>query len=154
MRFNEFKTRIENIYHNVFPNSGIDVYVFNCLGKSIAIKCHFAQNEKECTNGYYENDMFHIDLDIPLPKDFGPTDDLPETITLNALSKTIVVAPSNDLFWSENRNISFRRTSGDIDKILKTFEKFVNKLKETIKEEIEIGNIHKNFVDMISSKIT
>ena len=44
-------------------------------------------------------------------------------------------------------------TTADADKILKTLDKYFSVLKKSVKEELDNGNIHKQFIELLKSKI-
>ena len=97
-------------------------------------------------NGYKENDMFSIGFRI---KDLGNNEFLFEN-----LAKSYKIRPTiNKWLAYERTTLSFRKNKGTIDKITKSFEKFVKSLELAIKEDIKNDLIHDNFKSLVMEKI-
>jgi len=153
MKFNEFKNTITEEYNKVFPNSRIDVSLFKAVGRSITIRCYLAKDNTEVSHNIWENDMFKFLLDIRLPDKFEDDDELPEEMTIEALSRSITLKTNDPIYYCSYRKIAFRRTTGNADKICNTFKKFIDNVHKAVKEEINNNNIHKSYIDIITDKI-
>ena len=155
MKYEKFKKAVEEIYNAKFPNSKVRVVDYRGFGDAILIHLQLAKTEDECPCNYWINDMLNIDFSIDLPKKFNWfSDDLPDELTLTCYHNAVKIQPeSYSYLYYESRKVPFRKTTGDVGKILKTLVKFVDKLYDTIKDIIETNQVHRNFEDMLKDKI-
>lgn len=141
MNFGEFKDRIEQIYKDKFNKSYCKCKIYSCLGKSITIDCHLAENKSEFPHGIDKNDMMQVCFAISLPDGWSIDDDLPENLMMEAWSSSITVKPTLDYLYCEHKKVSYRKTSGDPEKMIATFGKYVDRLYNTIKAEYKANNL-------------
>ena len=154
MKFQEFKNMIEKTYAKSFPNSRCSVYLYKGFGRAVEIVPFMALDESEVASGIMGNDMMKIHFTINLPDSFDPAaDDLPENLTMENLQKFYAIKPENSYLYCDYRNLSYRKTSGNPEKILKTFGKFVAKLHDSIVADYLAGNIHKNHEALVAEKM-
>lgn len=139
----DFMNEIKAIYAKYFPNSSCAVAFRKILGEySIGIRCYLAKDESEVANHIMDNDVFRVHFDIPLTHNEITKDSpMPETIELNSFSNTIRVKPENSYMFCSSIKVPFRKTKGTPEKILSTFDKFVQKLYNTLKEQYDNNNL-------------
>lgn len=154
MLFAEFKARIEKKYKEVFPNSRCSCFIFKCLGRSISIHCYLTGNDKECTHGIIDNDMFMIRFDINLPNKFNEeTEELPNDLTMIAGMNQFRVKPDSDYLYCNYKKVPYRKTRGNPAKLCETFGRFVDRLHDSVCEEVNNNNIHQNDLPLIAEKV-
>jgi len=152
MKFAEFKQHIENTYNALFHASKCRCMIYNCFGKSITIDCWLAEKTEECPNNIPANDMFHISFIIDLPKDWQDDDDMPDNMTMKAYAKDIKIKPENPMFYCDRKTISFRKTSGNAEKLMQTFSNFVIRLFKAVMEEYKNDNLLAYDMQLIQKK--
>lgn len=154
MKYAEFAERITETYHGKFRHSACVVKGGKYLGRTIWIDCYLAENANEMPHGYKENDMFKISFKISLPDKFDfETDNLPDTMTLENSSKHYAIKPESVYLYYDRRNLTYRKTMGNAEKLITAFEKFVDRLYNSVCEDIESGNIHDEFAEILNTKI-
>lgn len=141
MKFEEFKNQIESIYKRKFDKSWVSCRIYRCLGKSITIDMTLANDIKECISQIAGNDMIRCSFMINLPDKWNDTEDLPENLTMRTLTNEIKTKPVEDYFYCGYEKITFRQTKGSPEKLISTFEKFVERLDNAIKEEYKADNL-------------
>ena len=155
MKFAEFKERVEAEYRKILPDSSCNVTVYKCLGKSITIDCHLAGKIEEVPNRILGNDMFSIGFWINLPDNFNQEiDELPEEILLEAKSKQYRTKPESKYMYCSYRNLSYRKTKGDAEKIIKAIGKFFAQLRSNLEEDLANGNIHQDNIKLVKEKLS
>lgn len=155
MKFNEFADGIRKEYAKQFPNSLCDVRPYKCFGRYITICCYLAANKDECAHGYMENDLFKISFQIELPDKFDfENDDLPEIMSLKNLASRYLTKPENQFLCYSHKNVKYRLTKGNADKLIKAFGKFVDRLHAELQEEIKSDNIHDNHIKLLTEKMS
>ena len=128
----EFLARIEETYNKYFPDSICKATLKKMLGDPFCdVKCFIAGDISEIDNKIAGNDLFHIwflldgfdtvDLNAPVPT----------SITLDPQQKTIKTKPDNKYMAFGSEKLPFRKVTGNVDKILKTFEKYFKVLHDT-----------------------
>jgi vacuolar-type H+-ATPase subunit C/Vma6 len=154
MTFEEFKSRIQEIYHTKFPNSLCSVELVKMLGRSITIDCFLANDVSELSHGYWQNDMFKISFCIhDLPKNFEADSIMPDVMTLTNSNSHISITPPDRYLAYGSVKIPFRKTIGNANKIIFTFKKYVDKLYDIVNQQIAEDNIHSSFINIINDKI-
>ncbi len=141
MKFAKFKTEIEKLFAEKFGKSYCECRIYKCMGKSITIDCHMAENTSECQNNISGNDMMMVCLNISLPDGWNDTDELPENLTMEAWKNGIKVKSTSDYLYCDYKKASYRKTSGNAEKMITTFGKFVDRLYTLIKEEYQAENL-------------
>ena len=98
--------------------------------------------------------MFKISFWIhDLPKNFEADSAMPDVMTLTNNNSYIAITPP-DRYWAYGSvKIPFRKTAGNADKIIVAFKKYVDRLYDIVNQQIAEGNIHKDFVEIVSNKI-
>jgi hypothetical protein len=158
MTINEFLKQIEGSYNKHFTKSKCFARYANNLYRSIGIKCYLAGDNKENSGNYWDNDMFNIGFSITLDtgeftKDTTPETDIPNNLELKAWHKTYFTKPENKYNVYGSNTLKFRKTVGDPKKIIKTLDVFFAKLKEELIKEIDLNNIHENYLELLKTKI-
>lgn len=156
MKSVEFIENINHVYRGKFAHSACiaSSYGYGCYGRYIYIKCMLAENLNEVANGIAENDMFRISFWIDLPNSFNfDTDELPENLTMEAKSNSYVIKPENEYLYCNYKKIPYRKNKGTAEKLISVFGKFVDKLHAQLVEDLNNGNIHKNFKTLVETKI-
>lgn len=153
MKYAELKTKIEETYHNYFPESICNVKVFRCLGQMICIDCFLAKNKEELPFGYEINDMLSISFTAYLPDGFNVKEyDLPENLTYVAQSHSYKVKPESKFLAYDRKSVSYRKTTGS-EKFVKAFEKFAKRLHDSIIDDMVAGNIHDEYKEIVERKV-
>lgn len=155
---NELLQGIEKSYRKYFTDSKCIVQLDTKLYNSIFIKCLMANNKNEVHGGYFENDMLHISFMIDaegkeLDKTITIDSVLPENLQIKVLDNSYLIKPENNYLCYSSRKLSYRKTKGNADKLLKTFDKWFKKLSEELKKDIESNNIHDDHINLLNSKI-
>ncbi len=154
MTFMEFRNKIIEIYHNKFPNSLCSVRLMKMLGRAIVIDCFLANDKSELSGGYWENDMFKICFWIHnMPKDFEVNDTMPDMMTLTNSSSHMLITPPDRYLAFGSVKIPFRKTTGDANKIISAFKKYVDKLYDTVNQQIANSQIHSSYTKIVDAKI-
>ena len=154
MKYREFKERVQEEYRKILPESSCLVRVYNCLGKSITIDCYLAGKVEELPHGIAGNDMFRIGFIFNLPDNFNKEEDeLPQEILMEALKKSYRIKPENQYMYCSSKNLSYRKTKGDAEKIIKTIGKFFAKLQQSLEEDLAAGNIHPDNIELLKEKM-
>lgn len=146
----ELKEDLYLIYKTYFKDSGIAIKDWNnFLGdkkESFTVGLYLAKDSTEVASGIMGNDMFHIMFNIEKSS-------MENNYFIEAYQKSYAIKPENQYLYYSSKNLSFRRNSGDRDKILKIFEKFVKQLKNSIIEDYNNNNIHDNFIELVKNKL-
>lgn len=135
--------QLKEIYIKYFKNSKIDVITMS--NSKYYIRLLLAQSEREEINGYFDNDMFNINFRLYVN---GEND-----FTLENVISRYFVKPTNQYLVYEGKRVSFRKTKGNKDKILQSFEKYVQKLYTELTEDLKSGNIHNNHIELLTKKL-
>ena len=155
MKFAEFKERVEAEYRKILPDSSCNVMVYKCLGKSVTIDCHLAGKIEEVPNRILANDMFSIGFMFSLPDNFNQEEDeLPEEIILTASRKSYRIKPESKWMYCGMKNLNYRKTKGDAEKIIKAIGKFFAQLKSSLEEDLSNGNIHPDNIKLVKEKLS
>lgn len=154
MNIKELKKAIEQTYIKYFPKSKICIQLYTSLGTCIFINSFLAKTSEEEANNYFENDMFHIAFSMPLYFNVKSEDDeLPSNLMLINNKKSYVIKPADNIYYCNLRKISFRKTTGNAEKIISALDKFFKKLKDQILKDIKADNIHKDYQLIVKNKI-
>ena len=147
----DFIEDIEKTYKKYFPKSLIKIRKSDILGsKGIYAECYLAKDESEVPHRILDNDTFHIKFCIETLENFN---DLPDVMILEWYHKSIMLKPSDDFYYCDFKQLPFRKTKGNADKILKTLDRYFKLLKNAVIEEFENDNIHDDCIDVVKSKI-
>lgn len=154
MTVREFCDKAKEIYAKYFPDSMCVARLYKGLGRAVTIDCYLAGNVDEFPNKISHNDMFNISFWIhDIPSSTELDSEMPETVTLTSDRHSYAIAPTNKYLYAESRNVVFRKTIGSPEKCLQAFERFIKKLHDSIKKDLEAGVAHSNFIDILNSKI-
>ena len=127
MLFEEFKTQLENVWKNHFPKSKISISFKNGLGKNIFIHTYLAENQKELSGGYSENDM---------------------------IKDSFMIKPELEWLYCSYKNIRFtKKKQENCDGFIKKFTKYVETLKSEIINCYNNNLIHDNYKKLVEEKI-
>lgn len=154
MTIKEFCDRVKDIYAKYFPNSMCNARLYKGLGRAITIDCYLARSVDEFPNKISHNDMFNISFWIhDIPKNTELDSEMPEVVTLTSDRHSYAIAPESKYLYADSRNVVFRKTIGSPEKCLQAFERFVKKLYDSVKSDLENGTAHPNFVDILDKKL-
>lgn len=152
MKFEQFRSDMKAAYAEKFDKSLCDVKVCSGLGKSIMVICHLAADSGECISGIAQNDMIQVMLDIDLPRDWENGDELPDNMTMKAIRHSIKTKPAEEYLYCDYKKISFRKVTGGAEKLITSFEKFVDRLYKAVMEEYENNNLLDFDRDLVQQK--
>ena len=139
------ENKLELVYKEFFKESKIRLSRSSFMNNVLFIQLYLAKDEKEEINGYFDNDMFSITFKI--------TDNGQGNYTMEKLSSSYVIKPISEYMVYGRKQLPFRKTQGDEDKIIATFKKYVERLHEALLEDLEQDNIHENHVRLLKEKL-
>lgn len=136
---------LTEIYGKKLPKSKLGISKA-CLGDDLIFaSCYLAQNEKEEINGYLDNDMFNIYFRVRKNGE--------DNYILENMAKSYFIKPTSEYYAYSRRELSFRKTSGNAEKITASFDKFLDQLMNALNEDLESGNIHNNHIELLKEKL-
>lgn len=139
------ENKLELVYKEVFKNSKIVLSRSDLAKNVLWVQLYLAQDKSEEINGYFDNDMFSIIFKI---RENGEND-----YTMEKLNSSYLTKPTSEYMAYGKRQLAFRKTQGDEDKIITTFKKYVGNLHKALLEDLEQGNIHENHLELVKEKI-
>ena len=140
------ENKLELAYKEVFKNSKIAIMKNSFSGDNVLwVQLFLAQNEQEEINGYFDNDMFDIIFKI--------TKTAENNYIMENKQNRYLVKPTNKYLAYEGKRVAFRKTQGNEDKIITTFQKYVENLHKALIEDLEQGNIHENHITLLKQKL-
>lgn len=139
------ENKLELVYKEVFKNSKIVLSRSDLAKNVLWVQLYLAQDKSEEINGYFDNDMFSIIFKI---RENGEND-----YTMEKLNSSYLTKPTSEYMAYGRRQLAFRKTQGDEDKIITTFKKYVGNLHKALLEDLEQGNIHENHLELVKEKI-
>ena len=140
------ENKLTEVYEGIFKNSKIAITKDSFSGDNVLwIRLYLAQNKQEEINGYFENDMFSITLKI---RENGEND-----YTMEKLNSSYSTKPTSEYMAYGRRQLAFRKTQGNEDKIITAFKKYVGNLHKALVEDLKQGNIHENHITLLEKKI-
>lgn len=139
------ENKLELVYKEFFKESKIRLSRSSFMNKVLFIQLYLAKDEKEEINGYFDNDMFSITFEI--------TDNGQGNYTMEKLSSNYLIKPISKYMAYGRKQLPFRKTQGNEDKIIATFKKYVENLHEALLEDLEQDNIHENHVRLLKEKL-
>ena len=153
MTIREFMEDVKRSYAKYFPKSRCNVVFRNILGNAVFIDCFLAGDKSELSYGYAENDMFKVSFMIDMNGANSVDDDFGER-TIQCTAKHILTAPPNRYLAYGRHDLSFRKASGDADKIIAKLDKFFAQLKDVVVDEYKNNNIADDYIDLVNDKIS
>ena len=157
MKIQEFNKEIEATYLNHFPASRCQVIYTDNLYPSISINCLLSANKAECINGYSENDLFTISFNVHPETGAFDAKTTSESelniVTLEKYRAWYTINPDNKYNVYGNHPLPYRKVKGTPEHIIKAFDKFCLTLKSLLRDDLNNGKIHKNHVEIVTSKL-
>lgn len=159
MKLNELQAQIESAYHKYFPNSRIFVGYSDKLGATISIGCYLAGAKEENPGKYWDNDMFHVSLTIhgesgqQLPKGLQAESDLPEIMELSQYLSYFFKKTDNKYKYCDSEKFSFRKNSGDAEKLVKYLDKYFASMREKVLTAYIAGQILPAHLETVKIKL-
>ena len=159
MRVMDFNLAVHDMYTKHFPDSLSVAYLSKRLYPDITINFFLAKSKDEVQGGIWHNAMFCIDFMIDtlsgsLPADTTIDSELPANLVLEARHNHYIVKTESFGNYCSSRRVSFRKVTGDAEKILTALDKFCAKLKASVTADMQAGTIHKNYTELLSQKLT
>lgn len=154
MKFKEFQDKIMTAYAAKFPKSLCTCTLIEGFGKYIFIDCYLGAGDDEFPHRIKENDAINVKLNIDIPCGWKHDDELPDTMTLEAIRNSIKHKPPQDesYFYYKYTKVSFRKTTGDAEKIIKAFTRFVDRLHNEISEQYANDNLLPDDMELFARK--
>ena len=154
MKFKEFQGRIMAVYAAKFPKSLCVCKIHNTLGGYINIDCYLGAGVDEFPHRIKENDAINVKLNIDLPRGWEHDDELPDTMTFEAIRNSIKHKPPQDesYLYRKYTKVSFRKTTGDAERIIKAFTRFVDRLHNEISEQYANDNLLPDDMELFARK--
>ena len=158
MKMSEFMEQIKAVYKNYFPESYCHVTYDKNLYASVGIICCLAGNREEESGGYWENDMLHISFSVDNNgKEFfqslGVEFELPKVLRLEKWHNSYMIIPEDKYSVYGRETVSFRRVTGNAEKIIKGFDAFCGRLHKSLEQSIKDGKIHEHYAMIVSKKV-
>lgn len=138
------ENKLEKIYNEYFKDSKITISKA-CLGSGVFITLYLAKNEHEEINGYFDNDMLKVMFYLKKIDN--------ENYILENNVSFYYTKPTNEYMLYGTKKVAFRKTQGNEDKILKAFKKYVERLHNSIVDDLENNRIHENHIILVKNKI-
>ena len=139
------ENKLTEIYKGIFKNSKIVLSRSDLAKNVLWVQLYLAQDKSEEINGYFENDMFSITFKI---RENGEND-----YTMEKLNSSYSTKPTSEYMAYGRRQLAFRKTQGNEDKIITAFKKYVGNLHKALLEDLEQGNIHENHLELVKEKL-
>ena len=154
MKYKEFENEIKAVYAAKFPKSLCTCTLIKGFGKYIFIDCYLGAGDDEFPHRIAENDAIYTKLTIDLPRNWTEETELPETMTLEAIRNSIKHKPPQDesYLYCKYTKVSFRKTTGDAEKIIKAFTRFVDRLHNEISEQYANDNLLPGDMELFANK--
>ena len=147
MNKENFIKEMENIYKQTFKNSKLNAS-YGCFGDdTLFIRLYLAENTNEVANGLFDNDMFSIMLEVK----FYDTE--LNNMEFSSVLNSYRVKAVNEYLYSSHKKVAFRKVKGDYKKVLDTFKKYVDRLYNSILDDIKTDNIHNADIELLQKKI-
>lgn len=158
MKMRELTNQIQQAYSKYFTDSKCSVVLSSNLYHSVSIACFLANNKTELSGGYWENDMFSIRFSIDtetgeFSKDLTLDSEVPNNARLTVSRKSYALKPPSRYFAFGTKQLAFRKTVGEGEKIVKSLDKFFSKLHAELLQDIKADLIHDNHKALLASKI-
>lgn len=154
MKYKEFQDRIMTAYAAKFPKSLCTCTLIEGFGKYIFIDCYLGAGVDEFPHRIKENDAINVKLNIDLPRGWEHDDELPDKMTFEAIRNSIKHKPpqNESYLYCKYTKASFRKTTGDAEKIIKAFTRFVDRLHNEISEQYANDNLLPDDMELFARK--
>ena len=73
---------------------------------------------------------------------------------LENVNNTYRIRPNNEYLYCNYKKVSFRKTNGDINKITKSFENFIKKLIDNLKEDYNNDMLLDTDKELVAKKLS
>lgn len=147
MNKENFITELNNIYRKTFKHSRLNAS-YGCFGDdTLFIKLYLAENTTEVANGLFDNDMLGVMLEVKF------LDDELNDMIFTKCASSYRVKPTSEYLFSSHKKVAFRQVRGDYKKVLNAFDKYVERLRDSIVADYIADNIHDNDIDLVDKKI-
>lgn len=158
MTVQQFTNEIKELYSKHLPNSAIVCDYSYVLFPSIHIKPYLIKDKTEAHGNIVNNDLFHITFRVNKPKGKAMTGytnetEINEDLEIECLAKSYFIKPINDYYVYSSKKLSFRKTTGSPEKILKALDKFFIKLVESLKDDLANDRITSDYVEIVKQKL-
>lgn len=146
MKTQDFTNAIEDTYYKHFPASRCTAKFDTRFYSSIWVNCFLAGDKSELSGNYWDNDIMSIAFSIhaesgEFSKDVTLESELPETIVLEVEHKSYLIKPESRNMVYGRRKLSFRKATGNAEKMLQVFDKYFAQLKESLVNDLANGMI-------------
>jgi hypothetical protein len=158
MLVKDFTKKVEETYNRYLPASKCFARLSTNLHPSISISCFLANDKTELYNRYWENDMMNIRFSIDtekgeFPKDIMNDSEIPNNLQLTIWSKSYLLKPLKSNMCYDGKQLPFRKTKGDSQKIINTLDKYFLKLHAELLQDLKNNLIHDNHKNLLISKL-
>lgn len=154
MKFAEFKENIGLIYGEKFDHSTCVVRPYRDFGNYIYIGGLIQENPFEISRGSNGKDEIKISFCVELPDGFDfEKDELPENLIMNAGVCLYVSKSNNKYIYCNMKEIPYRKSKGTAKDLISVFGNFINDFCVQLVEDLNSGNIYRNFNLFVERKI-
>ncbi len=158
MKYNEFENEIKAVYAAKFPKSLCTCEPIKGFDRRtpgyVIIKCFLGAGVDEFPHRISENDAISVMFNIDLSRGWTLESDMPDTMILEAIRNSIKHKPPQDesYLYCKYTKVSFRKTTGDAEKIIKAFTRFVDRLHNEISEQYANDNLLPGDMELFARK--
>ena len=161
MNVAQFKDELKKVYAKYFEGSAITINNKSGLFRSITISCYLIKDQSEAINQITQNDMFRIRFNITQTGDEFQRDEylkrddmiLPGVLRIEKWSNDYTIKPQSKYLVYSSKDVYFRQTQGNAQKIIDTFEKFIQKLNKQLHDDIKNDLIHDNHIELLKLRL-
>lgn len=132
-------------YKKYFPNSRVNIS-WGFDKRSIFARLYIAQTKDENINRIMDNDILHVLFSI---EETGENQ-----YTLENHHKSYHITPDSQYLVYSSRKLSFRKSTGDMVKMVESFGRFLASLKKSLQEDLTNGRIHQNHIELLRQKLS
>lgn len=161
MNVSQFREEAKQVYAKYFDGSRLIVESTHGIFRNIVVSCYLVKDQSEAINGISQNDMFSIRFSITNNgNEFdreeykkGEEMELTDTLTLESWAKEYTTKPVGPYCVYGSQDVVFRKTTGNAQHILKTLDKFFQRLNTQLHFDIQTGMIHKNHIELLTRRL-
>lgn len=158
MKYKEFENEIKAVYAAKFPKSLCTCTPIKGFDRRtpgyVIIKCFLGAGVDEFPHRISENDAISVMFNIDLSRGWTLESDMPDTMTLEAIKNAVKHKPPEDksYYYCDYTRVSFRKSTGNAEKIIKAFERFVDRLHKEISAQYANDNLLPGDMELFANK--
>ena len=126
---------LESIFMKTFPNSLFQARFANQFGSSISMRLRLGNSKKDWPNGIIDNDILTADFFVNGYDREGNATGPLELEAIRGVSWLTI--PDNKYMAYGRQKVPFRKVKGNEKKIAQGFQKTLDKIKQSIKDNMD-----------------